>query len=103
MDPDTLTMDPDTLTMDPDTLVTPWTLAGHRLDPATGRYRKIGLDGEGRLEAESLEVAFAIGADGKSVDLFDMRSGDQLRDFHAAEEEFKRLRALLSSAKSPSP
>jgi Uma2 family endonuclease len=88
-----------------DTLVTPWALAGRRLHPATGQYREIRLDGEGRLVAESLEVAFAIGADGKSVDLFDARTGGQLRDLHAAEEarraaeeEVQRLRALLSEA-----
>jgi Uma2 family endonuclease len=82
-----------------DTLATPWTLIGHRLHAATRRYRKIAPNGEGRLLAESLEVAFAIGADGNSVDLFDARTGDKLRDLHAAEEEVKRLRALLSGAK----
>ena len=74
-------------------------MAGRRLHSDTGRYRKVQPDGEGRLLAESLEVAFAIGADGKSVDLFDARSGERLRDLHAAEEEIKRLRALLSESK----
>jgi Uma2 family endonuclease len=69
-----------------DTLVAPWTLTGRRLQTATGRYREIRPDGEGRLLAESLEVLFAIGADGRSVDLFDARSGDKLRDLHAAEK-----------------
>ncbi len=96
-----------------DTLVTPWTLTGRRLHPATGRYRKIRPDGEGRILAESLEVVFAVGADGESVDLFDARTGDKLRDLHAAEEarraaeeaqraaedEIRRLRALLAETK----
>ncbi len=72
-----------------DTLVTPWTLTGRRRHPATGRYRKIRPDGEGRLLADSLEVAFAIGADGRSVDLFDARTGEKLRDLHAAEEAWR--------------
>ncbi|MCP4487801.1 MAG: Uma2 family endonuclease, partial [Gammaproteobacteria bacterium] len=42
-----------------DSLVTPWTLAGRRLHSATGRYRKILPDAEGRILAESLEVFFA--------------------------------------------
>lgn len=75
-----------------DTLVTPWTLAGRRLHGATGRYRKIRPDGEGRLLAESLEVVFAIGADGESVDLFDARTGEKLRDLHAAEEARRACR-----------
>ncbi len=107
-----------------DTLVTPWTVVGRRLYPATGRYRKIVPDGEGRILAESLEVVFAIGADGECVDLFDATTGEKLRDLHAeaearrraedrhrteadarrraeerqraAEEENRRLRALLS-------
>jgi Uma2 family endonuclease len=97
-----------------DTLATPWTLTGRRLLEATGRYRTIRPDGEGRLLAESLEVLFAIGADGRSVDLFDARSGEELRDLHAAEkarrlaeerqraaeEEIRRLEALLSEAKN---
>ncbi len=69
-----------------DSLVKPWALAGRRLHEATGRYRKIRPDGEGRIAAESLEVWFAIGADGQSIDLFDARSGEKLRDLHAAEE-----------------
>ncbi len=69
-----------------DTLVTPWTLIGRRLHPATGRYRKIRPDGAGRVLAESLEVVFGIGADGCSVDLVDARTGEKLRDLHAAEE-----------------
>ncbi len=88
-----------------DTLVTPWTLTCRRLHPATGRYRKIRPGGEGQILAESLEVVFAIGADGRSVDLFDARTGDKLLDLHAAEqalraaeEENRRLRALLSEA-----
>ncbi len=93
-----------------DSLVTPWTLAGRRLHPATGRYRKIRPDADDRLLAESLEVSFAIGADGRSVDFFDARTGEKLRDLHAAEnalraeaqarraaeEEVRRLRALLA-------
>ena len=82
-----------------DSLVTPWTLTGRRLHPATGRYRKIRPDAEGRILAATLEVHFAIGEDGQSVDLFDARTGDKLRDLHAAEEEIRRLRALLSEAK----
>jgi Uma2 family endonuclease len=110
-----------------DTLAAPWTLTGRRLLEATGRYREIRPDGEGRLLAESLEVRFAIGADGRSVDLFDARTGEKLRDLHAAEkarrlaeerqraeaearrlaeqrqraaeEEIRRLEALLSEAK----
>ncbi len=69
-----------------DTLVTPWALVGRRLHPGTGRYRLIRPDGEGRVLAESLEVVFAIGADGRSVELFDARTGEKLRDLHAAEE-----------------
>ena len=86
-----------------DSLATPWTLTGRRLNSATGRYRKIRPDGEGRILAESLEVVFAIGADGRTVDLFDARNGEKLRDLHtaeearrAAEEENQRLRALLA-------
>ncbi len=52
------------------TLVVPWALVGRRRHPATGRYRLIRPDGEGRVLAESLEVVFAIGADGRSVELF---------------------------------
>lgn len=86
-----------------DSLVTPWTLTGRRLHPGSGRYRRIRPDGEGRILAESLEVLFTIGADGQSVDLFDARTGEKLRDLHAeaaarraAEEEIRRLRALLA-------
>ncbi len=61
-------------------------LVGRRLHPATGRYRLIRPDGEGRILAESFEVVFAIGADGRSVDLFDARTGDKLRDLDASEE-----------------
>ncbi len=53
-----------------DSLVKPWTVTGRRLHQATGRYRKIRPDGVGRVLAESLEVLFAIGTDGESVDLF---------------------------------
>ncbi len=111
-----------------DSLVKPWTLTGRRLHKATGRYRKIRPDGEGRVLAESLEVLFAIGTDGQSVDLFDARTGEKLRDLHAAEkarraeaearraaeerrraaeerqraaeDEIRRLRALLSEGKT---
>lgn len=69
-----------------DSLVRPWTLTGRRLHSATGRYRKIHPDAEGRILAESLEVFFAIGADDRSIDLFDARTGEKLRDLHAAEE-----------------
>lgn len=93
-----------------DTLVTPWALVGRRLNPATGRYRKIRPDGDGRIPSESLEVSFAIGADGRSIDLFDAKTGEKLRDLHAeaearraaeerlraAEEENRRLKALLA-------
>ena len=103
-----------------DSLVTPWTLVGRRLHPVTGRYRKIRPDGEGRLLAESLEVVFAIGTDDRSVDIFDARTDEKLRDLHAeaearraeaearrraeerqraAEEENRVLRALLSEGK----
>ena len=102
-----------------DTLVVPWALVGRRLHPATGRYRLIRPDSEGRVLAESLEVLFAIGADGRSVELIDARTGEKLRDLHAAEkarraeaearraaeerqraaeEEVRRLKALLSGA-----
>ncbi len=68
-----------------DALATPWALVGRRLNPATGRYRLIRPDGEGRILAESLEVVFAIGADGQSVALVDARTGDKLPDLHASE------------------
>ncbi len=104
-----------------DTLVNPWTLTGRRLYQATGRYRKIAPGAGGRLLAETLEVVLTIGADGKSVDFFDARSGEKLRDLHAsedarrvavqrqhvaeqrqhaAEEEVRRLRALLASGET---
>jgi len=111
-----------------DSLATPWTLVGRRLHPATGRYRKIRPDRQGLLLAASLDVLFAIGGDGQSVDLVDARSGKKLRDLHAeaearriaeehgraeaearriaeerrraAEEEIRRLRALLSEGKT---
>ncbi len=96
-----------------DTLVTPWTLTGRRLYPATGRYRKIRPDSAGRILAESLEVVFVIGADGQSVDFVDARTDEKLRDLHAeaearraaeerlraAEKENRRLRALLAEGK----
>jgi Uma2 family endonuclease len=80
-----------------DTLVMPWTLTGRQLHPSTGRYRKISPDSQGRTLATSLEVLFAIGADGQSLDLTNARSGDKLRDLHAevevrrAETEARRI------------
>jgi len=72
-----------------DSLTVPWTLVGRRLHAATGRYRKIRPDQKGRTLASSLEVLIAIGADGRSVELIDLGTGEKLRDLHAAEEAWR--------------
>lgn len=57
-----------------------WTLNGRRLNPSTGRYRTITPDSEGCLVAETMEVAFKLGDDAKSLVLTDLRTGEILLD-----------------------
>ncbi len=69
-----------------DLMESPWTLEVRRLNPATGRYRKVRLGKNSRVASETLEVLFEVGEDGKSLVLTDLRTGERLRDHRAAEE-----------------
>lgn len=61
-----------------DRLKSPWTIQGYRLDKSERRQLKIRPDKEGRYLAETLQVYFSIGEDGKGLVLTDAVTGEVL-------------------------
>jgi Uma2 family endonuclease len=102
---------PEYLICDPPTSVTKGRLllTGYRLNG--GRYRRIQPDVQGRLLSEATGLLFGVGDDGKTITLFDTRTGEWLLDpderarreseaRKAAEDELARLRAELEKIRN---
>ncbi len=80
-----------------DPLTMPWRLLGQRLQPETGRYRKIRPDKEGRVRSETLGLTFAIAAEGDRLILMDVATGEELRGLG---EEVEARQAAESRAEA---
>jgi len=98
---------PEYLICDPPTSVTQGRLllTGYRLRP-NGQYGRIQPDSQGRLLSESTGLRFGVGQDGRTLTVFDTRTGEGLVDpddrarreaeaRKAAEAELAKLRAEL--------
>ena len=100
---------PELFLLDP--LKMPWTLLGRRLDPGTGRYRKIHADKQGQVRSETLGLDFAVAPESDRLILVDVATGERLRgldeevearqaaEAHAAQEA-KARQAAESRAKA---
>lgn len=73
-------------------------LLGLTLGP-DGRYRPMPTDDQGRLLSESTGLWFGLDAEGKRIEAFDARTGQEIRTLAEAEAEIERLRGEIERLK----
>lgn len=83
-----------------DPLKSPWEIVGRRLEPRTGRYRKIRPDREGRLRSKTLELDFVIAPEGERLILVDVATGEPLRTLGESESAREAAESAREAAES---
>ena len=82
-------------------LTSPWGIVARRLNPRTGRYRKVAPDDRGRYLAETIGVCFSISESGDELVLEDAATGEViLKPLEQAEARREAERRAAEAARA---